>query len=71
MGLDNFLFFNIKGWNFAWLEFDTKMKPVAVACPEAELLLHEEVHHLLREGDHVVNTHVNVVVHAKRDHFSK
>ena len=26
---------------------------------------------LIREGDHVVDTHVNVVVHAKRDHFLK
>ena len=49
--------------------FDTKIKPVA--CPEAELLLHEELHHLLREGDHVVDTHVNVVVRTNRDHFSK
>ena len=47
--------------------FDTKIKPVA--CPEDELLLHEEVHHLRREGDHVGDTHANVVVYAKRDHF--
>ena len=51
------------------LGFDTKIK--SVACPEAELFLHEEGHHLLRVGDHVVDTHVNVVAHAKRDHFSK
>ena len=51
------------------LGFDTKIK--SVACPEAELLLYEEDHHLLREGDHVVDTHVNVVVLAKLDHFSK
>ena len=46
------------------LGFDTKSKPVAY--PGAELLLHEEVYPLLSEGDHVVDTHVNVVVHAKR-----
>ena len=51
------------------LGFDTKIK--SVACPEVELLHHEEVHHLFREGDHVVDTHVNVVVRTKRDHFSK
>ena len=39
-------------------------------CPESEFL-HEELHHLLREGDHVVDTHGNVVVCTKRDHFSK
>ena len=39
-------------------------------CPESEFL-HEELHHLLREGDHVVDTHGNVVVRTKRDHFSK
>ena len=39
-------------------------------CPENEVL-HEGLHPLLREGDHVGDTHVNVVVHAKRDHFSK
>ena len=49
--------------------FDTKMK--SVACPEAELLHHEELHHLLRESDYVVDTHVSVVVRTKRDHFSK
>ena len=32
------------------LEFDTKIK--SVACPEAELFLHEEGYHLLRVGDH-------------------
>ena len=35
------------------------------------MFLHEELHHLLREGDHVVDTHGNVVVGTKRDHFSK
>ena len=49
--------------------FDTKIK--SVACPEVELLHHEEVHHLFREVDHVVDTHGNVVVSTKRDHFSK
>ena len=38
--------------------------------PEAELL-HEGLHPLLREGDHVGDTHVNVVVNAKRDHLFK
>ena len=51
------------------LGFDTKIK--SVACPEVELLHHEEVHHLFREVDHVVDTHGNVVVRTKRDHFSK
>ena len=47
--------------------FDTKLK--SVACPEVELLLHEEVYYLLREGDPVINTQVNIVVHKKnRDH---
>ena len=37
-----------------------------------ELLLHEEVHHYLRPGGSpVVDTYVNVVVHLKRDHFTK
>ena len=48
---------------------DTKIK--SVACPEVELLHHEEVHHLFREVDHVVDTYGNVVVRTKRDHFSK
>ena len=51
------------------LGFDSKIK--SVACPEVELLHHEEVHHLFREVDHVVDTHGNVVVRTKRDHFSK
>ena len=52
--------------------FDTKLTKIkSVACPEVELLHHEEVHHLFREGDHVVDAHVNVVVPTKRDHFSK
>ena len=38
--------------------------------PEAELL-HEGLHHLLREGYHVVDTHVSVVVPTKRDTFLK
>ena len=36
-----------------------------------ELLYHEELHYLLREDDHVVDTHVSVVIRTKRDHFSK
>ena len=48
--------------------FDTKIK--SVACPEADLLHHEEARHLLRVGDSAVDTYVNVV-HIKRDHLSK
>ena len=36
-----------------------------------QLLYHEELHYLLREDDHVVDTHVSVVIRTKRDHFSK
>ena len=42
-----------------------------VAYPGAELLNQEELHHLFGEGDYVVDTHINVVVCTKRDHFSK
>ena len=44
--------------------------PESQGWAETELL-HKGLHHLLREGDHVVDTHVNVVVRTKRDHFSK